>query len=147
MTNKTLTNILLEKYGALMSVEALAELLGSTPRRISNGFANNLPWSRPFKRARIKIGRRVLLNTAIVAEILEERQGDEPRKQRTRVQQVWRQSGPRQRGETFQSARLSLAPSFCKISDIVEAVHVRRQGLVRRRRVASHNVLSASQRR
>ncbi len=63
---------LLEKYGALMSFSDLAELLGSTSRRISNGFANNLPWCRPFRRARIKIGRRVHLNTATVAEILEE---------------------------------------------------------------------------
>lgn len=62
---------LLNKYGALMSSSDLAELLGTTPRRISNGFANNLPWCRPFRRARIKIGRRVHLNTATVAEILE----------------------------------------------------------------------------
>lgn len=74
MLQTTLEASLLDKYGALMSLGDLAELLGSTPRRVSNGFANNLPWCRPFRRARIKIGRRVHLNTATIAEVLEELQ-------------------------------------------------------------------------
>lgn len=70
MADKTFTEVLLETYGPLMSVEGLAELLSTTPRKVSNGFANDLPWSRPFKFARIKIGRRVYLNTADVAAVL-----------------------------------------------------------------------------
>jgi hypothetical protein len=146
MANQTLATILLDKYGALMSVEALAELLGSTPRRVSNGFANNLPWSRPFKRARIKIGRRVLLNTAMVAEILEERQGDEPRKQRTRVQQVCRQPGPRKRGDEFGLPRPSLIRSFCKINGLAATDRISHGRITGWRGTASQVVLSASPR-
>ena len=75
MTNKTLASALIERYGVLMGLEDFAELLGTTKRRVSNGFANDLPWCRPFRKARIKIGRRIHLNTATVAEILEAIQG------------------------------------------------------------------------
>lgn len=72
MTNQTLAENLIEKYGALMSLSDLAELLDSTQRRVSNGFSNNLPWCRPFRKARIKIGRRVHLDTATVAKVLQD---------------------------------------------------------------------------
>ncbi len=75
MTDNTFASILLERYGVLMDLEDFAELLGTTQRRVSNGFSNNLPWCRPFRRARIKLGRRIRLNTATVAEILEAMQG------------------------------------------------------------------------
>lgn len=95
MATPKLATSLLEKYGALMTSGDLAELLGTTPKRISNGFANNLPWCRPFQRARIKIGRRVHLNTATVAEILEGIQATGADFSRTTpVHQVWRKQGP-----------------------------------------------------
>ncbi len=75
MTNHSFASTLIERYGALMDLEDFADLIGTTKRRVSNGFANNLPWCRPFLRARIKIGRRIRLNTATVAEILDTMQG------------------------------------------------------------------------
>ena len=74
MTNQILAKSLMDRYGALMSLGDLAELLDSTQRRVSNGFSNNLPWCRPFRKARIKIGRRVHLDTATVAKVLAEMQ-------------------------------------------------------------------------
>jgi len=73
---------LLDKFGPLMRLEDFASLLGTTGRRVSNAFANDLPWCREFrKRARIKIGRRIFLNTLTVAQIFQEAQtasGQEP---------------------------------------------------------------------
>lgn len=73
---------LLDRFGPLMGLDDFAKLLGTTGRRVSNAFANNLPWCKEFrKRACIKIGRRIFLNTVTVAQILEEAQtasGQEP---------------------------------------------------------------------
>lgn len=63
-----------EKYGPLMSKEALAEILDIQPRKVTNGFANNLPWTRPFRAARVKIGRKIYLNTADVAKAIQDLQ-------------------------------------------------------------------------
>lgn len=102
MVTPKLAASLLEQYGALMTVSDLSELLGTTPKRISNGFANNLPWCRPFQRARIKIGRRVHLNTATVAEILEEIQAAGADFSRTTpVRQVWEKRGPARGGRSW----------------------------------------------
>ncbi|PTU30309.1 hypothetical protein CJD38_15295 [Stenotrophobium rhamnosiphilum] len=77
MSSQPLEATLLGKYGALMDVGDLAELLGSTPTRVTNGFAIDLPWCRPLRRARIKLGRQVRFNTHTVAEVLIEMQQTE----------------------------------------------------------------------
>ena len=70
-----LSTLLLDKFGPLMGLDDFARLLGTTGRRVSNAFANNLPWCREFRmRARIKIGRRIFLNTLTVAQIFQEAQ-------------------------------------------------------------------------
>lgn len=66
---------LLGKYGPLMSTRNVAELLDIKEISVSNGFANNLPWTRPFRGTRIKVGRRVYFNTAEFAEVLRQIQG------------------------------------------------------------------------
>lgn len=91
-----MAGLLAAKYGALMSNADLADLLKTTERRISNGFANDLPWCRPFKSARIKLGRRTFLNTASVVEILEKAQRSGATIDGTSVRTVWNtNSGPR----------------------------------------------------
>lgn len=72
MSSKSIEEVMQEKYGPLMSKEALAEVLAISSRKVTNGFANNLPWTRPFRTARVKIGRKIYLNTADVAKALVE---------------------------------------------------------------------------
>jgi len=74
LNQQTIEEQLLKRYGVLMRLDDLAQMLGSDPRRVLNGFANRLPWCLPFRRAQIKFGRRVYFNTITVAEVLNESQ-------------------------------------------------------------------------
>lgn len=76
MSDKSLSTVLLDRYGPLMGMEDLAQLVGSNRQRVVNGFANNLPWVRPFIKARVRLGRHIRLNTLTVAEVLQAAQGD-----------------------------------------------------------------------
>lgn len=94
---KELEILLLDKYGPLMSTRDFADLLGIKEISVSNGFANNLPWTRPFRSARIKIGRRVYFITTAVVEALKAIQGKDLLRSTTPVRQVYVPIGTRSR--------------------------------------------------
>jgi hypothetical protein len=113
---KVLETSLVAKYGPLMSTRNFAELLDIKEISVSNGFANNLPWTRPFRGARIKVGRRVYFNTAEVAEVLRQVQGKDSLRSTTPVHQVYRSIGTRIREENSRFNSLRQVRNIFKIN-------------------------------
>lgn len=63
--------VLLGKYGPLLTLCQLAELLDRSPQGLRISLNNNTPLSRFLKPKRLKIGRRVYFRSSHIAELLE----------------------------------------------------------------------------
>jgi hypothetical protein len=67
----TTENFLLQKYGPLMSLCQLADLLSRSVNGLRLSLANDGEMSKKFNPARKKIGRRVYFKAALVAAVLD----------------------------------------------------------------------------
>lgn len=65
-------NFLLEKYGPLLSLGQLANLLNRSADGLRLSLRQNGELSQKFNPARKKIGRRVYFRSALVAKVLDE---------------------------------------------------------------------------
>ena len=74
--NTTTESYLLEKYGPLLSIEQLASLLNRSTDGLRICLRRDGEMSRKFNPARKKIGRRVYFRSALVAQVLDETEGD-----------------------------------------------------------------------
>jgi len=63
--------ILLGKYGPLLTLCQLAELLDRSPQGLRISLNNDTPLSRFLKPKRLKIGRRVYFRSNHIAELLD----------------------------------------------------------------------------
>jgi hypothetical protein len=63
--------ILLGKYGPLLTLSQLAELLDRSPEGLRISLNSNTPLSRFLKPKRLKIGRRVYFRSNHIAELLD----------------------------------------------------------------------------
>lgn len=63
--------VLLGKYGPLLTLCQLAELLDRSPQGLRISLNNNTPLSQFLKPKRLKIGRRVYFRSSHIAELLE----------------------------------------------------------------------------
>lgn len=75
--NSGTENYLLEKYGPLMSLEQLAELLHRSVDGLRLSLRQEGDLSNKFNPARKKIGRRVYFRSALVAPVLDEVEGEQ----------------------------------------------------------------------
>lgn len=62
---------LLEKFGPLMPLPALATLLNRSVGGIRLGLRTDAPWAQQLRQARRKIGKRVYFRTADVAKFVD----------------------------------------------------------------------------
>lgn len=69
--NFSLVPDLLDRYGPLMTLRQLAELLGRSPAGIRVGLYSESETSALLVPARIKIGRRLSFRTAVVGDALD----------------------------------------------------------------------------
>ena len=63
--------VLLSKYGPLLTLCQLAELLDRSPQGLRISLNSNTPLSRFLKPRRLKIGRRVYFRSNHIAELLD----------------------------------------------------------------------------
>ena len=68
--------ILKEKYGAVMTLEQLAETLSRKPEGLRMALLRKEPWAEDINRAKVYIGRRVYFPVEIVANLLNGASGD-----------------------------------------------------------------------
>jgi hypothetical protein len=66
----TIEKILIETYGALLSIAQLARVLDRSPEGLRISLRTSSDWTMSFNSARIKIGRRVYFKTTEIAQIL-----------------------------------------------------------------------------
>jgi len=66
----TIEETLLTKYGALLTVSQLAEILSRSSEGIRISLRASTPWAEKINRARLKVGRRVYFRTAEIAQFL-----------------------------------------------------------------------------
>lgn len=64
-------NILLSKYGPLLTLCQLAELLDRSPQGLRISLNSDTAFSRFLKPRRLKIGRRVYFRSNHIAELLD----------------------------------------------------------------------------
>jgi len=74
--NKSTENFLLQKYGPLLSLAQLATVLDRSADGLRLSLRQNSELSRKFNPARKKIGRRVYFRSALVAQVLDEVEGN-----------------------------------------------------------------------
>lgn len=66
----SLAEILINKYGPLMSLENLAETLKRSTEGVRNGLTKDMEPYRKIREARVRIGRRVYFQTLKIAAII-----------------------------------------------------------------------------
>ena len=67
----SITNQLIERYGMLMTIEELAELIRRTPNSLRVSLSTNTELARHLSHAKVRLGRRVLFQTHLIAKVLE----------------------------------------------------------------------------
>lgn len=67
----TTEETLLAKFGPLLSLPHLAQLLDRSPDGLRISLRSSTSWAADFNRARIRIGRRVYFKTADVARLID----------------------------------------------------------------------------
>lgn len=70
-------NFLLQKFGPLLSLSQLADLLDRSVDGLRLSLSQDGEMSRKFNPARKKIGRRVYFRSSLIAPILDEPDGGE----------------------------------------------------------------------
>lgn len=68
----TIEETLLEKYGALLTIADLAEVLSRSVEGTRLSLRSRTSWSERVNAARLKIGRRVYFRTCEIAQFLSE---------------------------------------------------------------------------
>jgi hypothetical protein len=68
----TIEETLLTKYGALLTIGQLAEILSRSSEGIRISLRTASPWAAKVNNARIKVGRRVYFRTSEIAQFLNE---------------------------------------------------------------------------
>lgn len=63
--------ILKEKYGAVMTLEQLAETLSRRPEGVRMALSRKEPWAGDINNTKVYIGRRVYFPVEVVARILD----------------------------------------------------------------------------
>lgn len=63
--------ILKEKYGAVMTLEQLAETLSRKPEGLRMALSRKEPWARDINTAKVYIGRRMYFPVEVVAKLLD----------------------------------------------------------------------------
>lgn len=63
--------ILKEKYGAVMTLEQLAETLSRKPEGVRMALSRREPWAEYINNTKVYIGRRVYFAVEIVAKLLD----------------------------------------------------------------------------
>lgn len=66
----SIEQILLERFGPLLSVSQLATVLNRSSEGLRLSLRTSSAWANEINTARIKIGRRVYFRTTEIAEIL-----------------------------------------------------------------------------
>lgn len=73
--NSTTQNLLVERYGPLLTLSQLALILDRSREGLRLTLRGNSDLARQLGAARMKIGRRVHFKTAVVASVID---GEEP---------------------------------------------------------------------
>lgn len=68
---KTTEEYLLSKYGPLIPLKGIAEILGKTISGVRTGLIRELPWTTGLLHARKYVGRHVYFRTAEVARFVD----------------------------------------------------------------------------
>lgn len=68
--------ILKERYGAVMTLEQLAETLSRKPEGLRMALLRKKPWAEDINKAKFYIGRRVYFPVDVVANLLNGASGD-----------------------------------------------------------------------
>lgn len=63
--------ILKEKYGAVMTLEQLAETLSRKPEGVRMALSRKEPWAEDINNTKVYIGRRVYFPVEVVARLLD----------------------------------------------------------------------------
>ena len=63
--------ILKERYGAVMTLEQLAETLSRKPEGLRMALSRKEPWARDINAAKVYIGRRMYFPVEVVAKLLD----------------------------------------------------------------------------
>lgn len=66
----TIEKILIETYGALLSIAQLARILDRSKEGLRISLRSDTAWAVQINSARIKLGRRVYFKTTNIAQIL-----------------------------------------------------------------------------
>ena len=66
----TIEKILIETYGALLSIAQLARILDRSKEGLRISLRSDTAWAAQINSARIKLGRRVYFKTTNIAKIL-----------------------------------------------------------------------------
>ena len=72
-TDKTLADRLVERWGELLTYDALGKVMHRSPDGLRLSLAQNrFGWAQRVNAAKVKIGRRVLFRTAQIAALIDE---------------------------------------------------------------------------
>jgi len=63
--------ILKEKYGAVMTLEQLADTLSRKPEGLRMALLRREPWAEDINKAKVYIGRRVYFPVEVIANLLD----------------------------------------------------------------------------
>jgi len=66
----TIEKILIETYGALLSIAQLARVLDRSPEGLRISLRTSNEWTTQVNLAKVKLGRRVYFKTTEIAQIL-----------------------------------------------------------------------------
>lgn len=69
--SESMSQLLLSKYGPLMGLRQVAELLGRSPAGVRVGLYSEGETSMLLRPAKIKVGRRIYFRTALVGKALD----------------------------------------------------------------------------
>ena len=73
---------LVDKWGVLLTYEALSSVMKRSPRGLSRSLAQNRSdWTKQINAAKVRIGGRVLFRTDVIAAIID---GESPSRHATR---------------------------------------------------------------
>ncbi|HPH05745.1 MAG TPA: DNA-binding protein [Methylotenera sp.] len=68
----TTEEALMKQYGILISMKDCAELLGRSTEGLRVTLCRNTSMAEKFKKARVKLGRRVMFKSSAIAQIIDE---------------------------------------------------------------------------
>lgn len=67
----TIEDTLLDRFGPLLSLPQLANVLDRSPDGLRISLRSNNPWAKEINQAKLKVGRRVYFRTSQIAELLD----------------------------------------------------------------------------